>query len=124
MKEQWEIIVKAPVLAFLETLTEIEVEKVLAMLNILSIEGPNLARPYTDTIIGSKYPNLKELRVSAKNNVFRIFYIFDPQRKAIVLCGGNKKGKTTKLFYQTMIKEAELIYQQHLEEMIKCNKKH
>lgn len=124
MKEQWEIIVKAPVLAFLETLTEIEVEKVLAMLNILSIEGPNLARPYADTIIGSKYPNLKELRVSAKNNVFRIFYIFDPQRKAIVLCGGNKKGKTTKLFYQTMIKEAELIYQQHLEEMIKCNKKH
>ncbi|MBC8949894.1 toxin RelE [Xenorhabdus sp. TS4] len=38
-------------------------EKVLASLGNLERYGPRLSRPYADTIKGSKYPNMKELRV-------------------------------------------------------------
>ena len=41
---------------------------------LLSEFGPNLARPYVDTIQGSKYPNLKELRIQHKNAVFRVLF--------------------------------------------------
>jgi len=37
---------------------------------LLSEFGPQLGRPYVDTIRGSKYKNIKELRVKYKNNVF------------------------------------------------------
>lgn len=83
-------------------------------MELLSTEGPQLGRPYADTSQGSKYLNLKELRVQSKLSVFRLFFIFDPIRQAIVLCGGDKKGKKEKTFYKTMIALAEQTYDDYL----------
>ena len=58
-------------------------------------------------IHGSKYVNLKELRVKYKNAVFRILFCFDKSRNCWLLIGGNKKGKNEKQFYKQIISKAE-----------------
>ncbi|MDR3020006.1 MAG: type II toxin-antitoxin system RelE/ParE family toxin [Treponema sp.] len=80
---------------------------------LLEEYGPYLPRPHADTLKGSKLKNLKELRTQTENNVFRVAFIFDKKRKAILLIGGDKKGKDEKRFYQNLIKQAEEIYQQY-----------
>ena len=41
-------------------------EPVRSYVKLLLDKGPALGRPYVDTLTGSKYPNLKELRVQAE----------------------------------------------------------
>ena len=72
--------------------------------------GPHLPRPHADTLKGSKLKNLKELRAQTESNIFRIAFIFNKERKAILLLGGDKKGKNEKSFYRNLIKQAEEIY--------------
>lgn len=52
--------------------------------------------------------------MQSKISVFRLFFVFDPIRQAIVLCGGDKKGKNEKRFYQEMITLAEQTYENYL----------
>ena len=54
--------------------------------------------------------NLKELRAQTENHVLRVAFIFDKERKAVLLIGGDKKGKDEKRFYRNLIKQAEEIY--------------
>jgi hypothetical protein len=77
---------------------------------LLTEYGPHLPRPYADTLKGSKLSNLKELRAQTGNHVFRVAFLFDEERKAILLIGGDKKGKEEKWFYRNLIKQAEEIY--------------
>ena len=83
---------------------------------LLEEYGPLLPRPYADTLKGSKLSNLKELRVQTESHVFRVAFIFDEERKAVLLIGGDKKGKNEKRFYKSLIKQAEEIYRQYLDE--------
>ncbi len=78
--------------------------------------GPNLKRPYADTLKGSQLTNLKELRFNSGNKVVRIFFIFDPDRNAVLLIGGDKAGSGDKTFYDTMIDQSEKIYGRYLEQ--------
>ena len=78
--------------------------------------GPHLPRPHADTLKESKLSNLKELRANTERNVFRVAFIFDEERKAVLLIGGDKKGKDEKRFYKSLIKQAEEIYRQYLDE--------
>jgi len=55
---------------------------------------------------------LKELRIQSKQKVLRIFFIFDSERKAILLIGGNKRGN--KRFYQKFIPMADALYDDYL----------
>ena len=82
---------------------------------LLKEYGPHLPRPYADTLKGSKLRNLKELRTQIENHVFRVAFIFDEKRNAVLLIGGDKKGKDEKRFYQDLIKQAETIYRQYKE---------
>jgi hypothetical protein len=77
---------------------------------LLKEYGPLLPRPHVDTLKGSKLSNLKELRTQIDNHVFRIAFLFDEKRKAVLLIGGDKKGKNNERFYRNLIKEAEKIY--------------
>ena len=88
---------------------------ILRDIKILSEIGPSLGRPLVDTLKNSKITNLKELRVQSNGRPFRIFFLFDPKRNAVMLIGANKEGK--KKFYQTMIGIAEKIYFRYLKEM-------
>ncbi|HHK9305403.1 TPA: type II toxin-antitoxin system RelE/ParE family toxin, partial [Escherichia coli] len=46
-------------------------EKVLADLKNLQVYGPELPRPYADTVKGSRYKNMKELRVQFSGRPIR-----------------------------------------------------
>jgi len=48
-------------------------------------KGPKLGRPWADTLKGSHYANLKELRFEAADGEWRAAFAFDPERKAVML---------------------------------------
>lgn len=76
--------------------------------------GPNLPRPYSDMLHGSKkYKNLKELRNETKNHLLRVTYYFDTERNAFLLTGGDKKGKNQKKFYKDLLAESEAIIERY-----------
>lgn len=87
-------------------------EKVLADLKNLQVYGPELPRPYADTVKGSRYKNMKELRVQFSGRPIRAFYAFDPIRRAIVLCAGDKSND--KRFYKKLVRIAEDEFAAHL----------
>ncbi len=76
--------------------------------------GPKLGRPHADTLSGSKYANMKELRFTAGDGVWRVAFAFDPERKAVLLVAGDKSGGSTKRFYKNLIKTADQRYSRHL----------
>lgn len=88
-------------------------EAILKNLIILREIGPSLGRPYVDSVKGSRHKNMKELRIQNKKRVFRIFFIFDPDRKAILLIGGDKRGD--RRFYEKMTPIADNLYEKYLE---------
>lgn len=87
-------------------------EKVLADLIRLRTFGPSLSRPYADTVKGSRYENMKELRIQYAGLPIRAFFAFDPVRQAIVLCAGDKRND--KHFYERLIRIADNEYSFHL----------
>lgn len=82
------------------------VAKLTEMLSALQIDGPQLGRPYVDTLEGSRHANMKELRFSHEG-VWRFAFAFDPARQAVILVGGNKQGADQKRFYKVLIRTAD-----------------
>lgn len=80
-------------------------EKMLAVMGHLRFWGPGLPRPYADTVNGSRFVNMKELRVQYHGKPIRAFYIFDYRRNAVLLCAGDKSK--SKRFYESMINVAD-----------------
>jgi len=118
----WEIITSENYDAWFKEQTEDDKTTIFSKVYLLGEYGPLLGRPHADTLKGSKkLANLKELRPQTDAHVFRIAYIFDPERKGVLLIGGDKKGKNQKKFYKDLIKEAEQIYAAYLEK--KLNRK-
>lgn len=112
---EWNIVVSKTYADWFLTLTDAEQVDVLAMVNVLQFKGPQLGRPYADTLHGSSHIiNLKELRIQHAGKPYRVLYVFDPQRNAVLLCGGRKDGAKSKNFYQRMITIAEREYQNYL----------
>lgn len=110
----WNVITTERFDALFNKQTESLQDEVLAILKILSEYGPHLGRPYVDTVKGSIFLNLKELRIQFAGHPVRAFFAFDPARQAIVLCAGDKTGKNQKRFYLDMIKLAETELSHHL----------
>ena len=90
------------------------IRKFFSYIDLLETEGPNLSRPYSDTLKGVRYTNFKELRFDADGGVWRFVYAFDPKRKGIVLIGGDKSGVNQDKFYKKLIKKAEERYEKYL----------
>lgn len=88
-----------------------------AHLILLREKGFRLGRPEVDTLEGSKYSNMKELRIKVLKVPWRFAFAFDPERKAVVLCGGAKSGMSQKLFYKRLIDLADKRYDEHLAEL-------
>ena len=79
----------------------------LAHAALLEQFGPTLGRPTVDTLKGSKVANLKELRFSAENGVWRVAFAFDGQRIGVLLAAADKRGKDQARFYKALVKLAE-----------------
>ena len=116
----WNIIGSEKYEAWLKEQAEDDQAVILGKVYLLEEYGPNLARPHADTLKGSKVlANLKELRARTDAHVFRVSYVFDPERKGILLTGGDKKGKNEEKFYKDLIKESEQIYEVYLKKITK-----
>jgi len=98
-----------------ENLPPEEQESIAFSVRLLEEEGINLKRPQADTIKGSAYPNMRELRCQHEGRPFRVLYIFDPRRVAILLIGGDKTGN--KRWYKIFVPKADAIYAEHLREI-------
>ena len=101
-----------------DSLDDTDRANVLASMIVLRERGPMLSRPYADTVKGSIHSNMKELRVQSKGDPIRAFFAFDPKRKGILLCAGNKTGDE-KRFYDVMIPIADREFTAHLEKLKK-----
>lgn len=114
----WQVITTDTFNDWLKQLGKTDRARVLAGMYLLKEKGPHLARPYADTVEGSEFANMKELRVQSKGDPLRAFFVFDPTRKGVLLCAGNKVGDE-KRFYKRMIPIADKEYQAYLEELRK-----
>lgn len=94
-------------------------DEVLSVLSLLMELGPALVRPRVDTLEGSLIKNMKELRIQYKGDPWRILFVFDPKRQAILLVGGNKTGN--KRWYKENIPVAEVKYTARGRERIRRN---
>lgn len=94
-------------------------ESVYEAMGVLEKFGPKLGRPYVDTLNSSDFANMKELRIQHAGDPIRAFFAFDPTRRAIVLCAGDKTGTNEKRFYKDMIKLADSEYRKHLAKLEK-----
>jgi hypothetical protein len=100
--------------AWWEALTEPEQESVAYSVGLLEAKGMALGYPHCSRINGSKHAHMRELRVQHQGRPYRVFYAFDPRRKAILLIAGDKTGDGR--FYERMIPEADRLYDEHLDE--------
>jgi hypothetical protein len=113
----WDVEILDEVAEWLDELDEETYEQVIAALNLLQADGPQLGRPLVDSIHGSTYKNMKELRPgSAGRSEIRILFVFDPLRRAVLLVAGDKAEKWTK-WYSKNIPIAEARYREHLKGM-------
>jgi len=110
----WEIITTDTFDQWYDGLDDTDRTNVLAGMLLLQEKGPHLPRPHVDTVKGSKFSNMKELRVQSKGAPLRAFFAFDPNRKGVLLCAGSKVGDE-KRFYQKMISIADEEFQAHLD---------
>ena len=97
-----------------ETLAKEVRRELLAMARLLEMAGPQLGRPHVDTLNGSDYTNMKELRFTASGGVWRVAFAFDPKRNAILLVAGDKSGVSQTRFYKRLIATADGRYAAHL----------
>lgn len=103
---------------FMDLPSEVQ-DELLAHAGVLERTGPTLGRPQVDTLEGSKHANMKELRFSAADGVWRVAFAFDPNRQAILLVAGDKRGVDQKRFYKALIKKADARLDQHLSSLTK-----
>lgn len=89
-------------------------DELLVVRLLLERFGPQLKRPHVDTLNGSDHANMKEIRVTAADGEWRFAFAFDPQRQAVILCGGDKSGVAQKRFYKSLIKKADKRFKEWL----------
>lgn len=112
---KWEIEYTDEFERWWNTLSEAEQESVAVSVGLLEILGPNLPRPHSDSVKGSRFKNMKELRTQHAGRPYRTLYAFDPGRTAILLIGGNKSGDNG--WYQKYVPLADKLYEHHLKEL-------
>jgi hypothetical protein len=78
--------------AWFLTLAEKDAEAVARVVGLLEEKGVSLGFPYTSDIKGS--PTLRELRVQSRGHPLRVFYAFDPLRRAVLLWVETRPGMT------------------------------
>lgn len=86
----------------------------MRQLAVLAAHGPLTGRPLVDTLKGSRFPNMKELRFLSDGGVWRVAFAFDPKRQAVVPVAGDKAGVDQRRFYKALIELADRRFEQHL----------
>ncbi len=87
-------------------------DKLSMLIGMLEELGVTMPFPYSSKVFGARY-NLRELRTDINDRAYRMLYVFDPKRNAVMLLGGDKSG--VKRWYEKSIIKAEKIYEKYLE---------
>lgn len=95
----------------MKTLDARQRARVVAAFDELRERGPGLGRPHVDTVKGSRYHNMKELRPFGTN--LRVLFAFDRRRVAVALVGGDKTNNWNG-WYRRNVRIADQSYDQHL----------
>jgi len=111
MSTSWDVILLEAVEAWYFSLDDGAIAAVTGAIDLLELEGPTLGRPTVDKVNASKYHSTKELRPAGTS--IRILFIFNPQRQAILLLGGDKAGNW-KSWYDKNIPIVERRYENWL----------
>jgi hypothetical protein len=77
----------------------------------LRLDGPTLASQRARLIESSRHRNMKELR--SVGGHMRVLFAFDPDRRAVLLVGGDKSGDWDR-WYERHVPKADKIYDNHL----------
>lgn len=85
--------------------------------------GPKLGRPHVDTLKGSGFANMKELRFRADGGAWRVAFAFDPERHAVVLVAGDKAGVPERRFYRELLAKADDCFARHLRQLAAIGQK-
>lgn len=94
-------------------------DQIGAAIEVLAEHGPGLGRPLVDSIVGSRHKNMKELRPgSSGRSELRSLFVFDPERRAILLVAGDKQGAWAK-WYRKNLPVVDDRYDEHLENLKK-----
>jgi hypothetical protein len=121
-EKHWEVIVHDDFAQEFRGFSKAIQDALFALLIKLRQFGPQLGRPDVDTLKGSRYPNMKELRHKSSDGVWRVAFAFDPKRRAILPVGGSKAGVSQKRFYKNLIREADERFDRHLATIAKERK--
>ncbi len=99
---------------WLTTLDDDSREQVVAAIELLEDQGPQLGRPIVDTVSASRHKNMKELRPgSSGRSELCVLFAFDPERAAIMLIAGDKAGDWSG-WYKKNIPLADRLFDEHL----------
>ena len=96
-------------------LSDAQQRSVAHVTRLLEGKGPNLPFPYSSKVHLSRHPGMRELRIQHAGRPYRVLYVFDPRRVALLLLGGDKTGDDR--WYQRMVPAADQIYDRFLEEL-------
>lgn len=112
-QQQWEVRFHSEFDREFVELPEAVRKRIVALGLLLKQRGPELGRPTVDTLKGSKFANMKELRFLEGGGAWRVAFAFDLKRRAIVLVAGNKSGISQGKFYRNLIEVADRRFEQH-----------
>jgi hypothetical protein len=110
----WNVLFHGEFAPEFKTLPEKVQVELLARLKVVENFGPALGRPIVDTLKGSSFPNMKEIRFN-QDGVWRFAFAFNRLSNAIVLCGGDKEGEDSDAFYKELIELADKRFASHIE---------
>lgn len=98
-----------------DTLTVAEQTDVSSVVDLLIRHGPRLTHPYSSKVFGSRFGQMRELRIQHAGRPYRVLYAFDPGRTAILLLGGEKTGQDR--WYERMVPKADALLADHLDSL-------
>jgi hypothetical protein len=111
----WEVVATEEFEGWFLALSPEDAREVAARVDYIEAKGPNAKRPVVGSIKGSDHdPRMKELRCGTRGAI-RVLFVFDPQRRAVLLVGGAKAGQWN-AWYDEMIPVADRVYAEYLRE--------
>jgi len=116
----WDVEVTDEFKTWWDGLTEAERISVERAVLLLEEHGPHLPFPYSSGVTGSRHSAMRELRVQHQGHPYRVLYIFDPRRVALLLLGGDKTGDDR--WYEKNVPLADQIYDNYLAGMEEENR--
>jgi len=107
-----EIIVTEEFEAWYLALSLSERKAIFRVVSLLEEHGVTLEFPYSSSIKGSRFA-MRELRIQHGGDPYRVLYVFDKTRQAVLLVGGIKTAKGNR-WYEAAVREADRLFEEYL----------